>query len=48
MDEKIINPFIDSTLHVLKTMAAKAGVSNYIVKPFTPEIFEEILKKVLG
>ena len=28
--------------------AAKAGVSNYIVKPFTPEIFEEKLKKVLS
>ncbi|MBL6996707.1 chemotaxis response regulator CheY [Desulfobacula sp.] len=28
--------------------AAKAGVSNYVVKPFTPEIFEEKLKKVLS
>ncbi len=28
--------------------AAKAGVNNYIVKPFTPEIFEEKLKKVLS
>ncbi len=27
--------------------AAKAGVSNYIVKPFTPDTFEEKLKKVL-
>ena len=27
---------------------AKAGVSNYIIKPFTPETFEEKLKKVLG
>jgi len=28
--------------------AVKAGVSNYIVKPFTPEIFSEKLEKVLG
>ena len=28
--------------------AVKAGVSNYVVKPFTPEIFGEKLEKVLG
>ena len=28
--------------------AVKAGVSNYVVKPFTPETLEEKLKKVLG
>ena len=28
--------------------AAEAGVSNYIVKPFTPETFGEKLQKVLG
>ena len=28
--------------------AAKAGVSNYVVKPFTPDTLEEKLKKVLG
>ena len=28
--------------------AAKAGVSYYIVKPFTPETLEEKLKKVLS
>ena len=28
--------------------AAKAGVSNYVVKPFTPDIFSEKLQKVLG
>jgi two-component system, chemotaxis family, chemotaxis protein CheY len=28
--------------------AVKAGVSNYIVKPFTPETFGEKLEKVLG
>ena len=28
--------------------AVKAGVSNYIVKPFTPDTFEEKLRKVLG
>jgi two-component system chemotaxis response regulator CheY len=28
--------------------AVKAGVSNYVVKPFTPETFGEKLKKVLG
>ena len=27
--------------------AAKAGVSNYVVKPFTPETLEEKLKKVI-
>jgi two-component system chemotaxis response regulator CheY len=27
--------------------AIKAGVNNYIVKPFTPDVFEEKLKKVL-
>ena len=28
--------------------AVKAGVNNYIVKPFTPETFHEKLKKVFG
>lgn len=28
--------------------AVKAGVSNYIMKPFTPETFSEKLEKVLG
>ena len=28
--------------------AAKAGVSNYVVKPFTPDTFNEKLQKVLG
>ena len=28
--------------------AAKAGVNNYVVKPFTPETFGEKLEKVLG
>jgi two-component system, chemotaxis family, chemotaxis protein CheY len=28
--------------------AVKAGVTNYIVKPFTPETFGEKLKKVLA
>lgn len=28
--------------------AVKAGVSNYVVKPFTPETFGEKLQKVLG
>ena len=28
--------------------AVKAGVSNYIVKPFTPETFSEKLEKVFG
>jgi two-component system chemotaxis response regulator CheY len=28
--------------------AVKAGVSNYIVKPFTPETFNEKLVKVFG
>ena len=28
--------------------AAKAGVSNYVIKPFTPDTFSEKLQKVLG
>ncbi|MEW6667449.1 MAG: chemotaxis response regulator CheY [Thermodesulfobacteriota bacterium] len=28
--------------------AVKAGVTNYVVKPFTPETFGEKLQKVLG
>ncbi len=28
--------------------AAKVGVSNYVVKPFTPDTFSEKLQKVLG
>lgn len=28
--------------------AAKAGVSNYIVKPFTPQVLREKLNQVLG
>jgi len=28
--------------------AVKAGVNNYIMKPFTPETFSEKLEKVLG
>ncbi|MCF8061980.1 MAG: chemotaxis response regulator CheY [Deltaproteobacteria bacterium] len=28
--------------------AVKAGVNNYIVKPFTPETFSEKLEKVFG
>ena len=28
--------------------AAKAGVNNYIVKPFTPEIFNAKLAKIFG
>lgn len=28
--------------------AVKSGVSNYIVKPFTPETFNEKLQKVFG
>jgi two-component system chemotaxis response regulator CheY len=28
--------------------AAKAGVSNYIVKPFTPQVLKDKLEQVLG
>ncbi|MDE7469684.1 MAG: chemotaxis response regulator CheY [Desulfovibrionaceae bacterium] len=27
--------------------AAQAGVSNYIIKPFTPEVLEQKIKKIL-
>jgi two-component system chemotaxis response regulator CheY len=51
-DEKLKSiPFIMVTAegqreNVLE--AVKAGVSNYIVKPFTPETFNEKLQKVFG
>lgn len=28
--------------------AVKAGVSQYVVKPFTPEVLEEKIKKIFG
>lgn len=28
--------------------AVQAGVSNYIVKPFTPEVLEQKIKKIFG
>lgn len=51
-DEKLKSiPFIMVTAEGQKDNvidAVKAGVSNYIVKPFTPETFGEKLEKVLG
>lgn len=51
-DEKLKGiPFIMVTAEGQKDNvidAVKAGVSNYIVKPFTPETFSEKLEKVLG
>ncbi len=51
-DEKLKNiPFIMVTAEGQKENvleAVKAGVSNYIVKPFTPEILSEKLEKVFG
>ena len=44
-------PFIMVTAEGQKenvVKAIKAGVSNYIVKPFTPETLKEKLEKVLG
>ncbi|MFC1821104.1 chemotaxis response regulator CheY [Thermodesulfobacteriota bacterium] len=51
-DDKLkATPFIMVTAegqkeHVLE--AVKAGVNNYIVKPFTPETFSEKLEKVFS
>ncbi len=51
-DEKLKGtPFIMVTAEGQKENvieAVKAGVSNYIVKPFTPETFNEKLAKVFG
>jgi two-component system chemotaxis response regulator CheY len=51
-DEKLKSiPFIMVTAEGQKENvleAVKAGVSNYIVKPFTPETFNEKLQKVFG
>ena len=51
-DESLKNiPFIMVTAEGQKENvieAVKAGVSNYVVKPFTPETFSEKLEKVLG
>jgi two-component system chemotaxis response regulator CheY len=51
-DEKFKSiPFIMVTAEGQKENvleAVKAGVSNYIVKPFTPETFNEKLQKVFG
>ena len=51
-DEKLKGiPFIMVTAEGQKenvVEAVKAGVSNYIIKPFTPETFNEKLAKVLA
>ena len=44
-------PFLMVTAEALQEQviaAAKAGVSNYIVKPFTAEVMNEKITKVLG
>ena len=43
-------PFLMVTAEALKenvVEAVKAGVNNYIVKPFTAEILEEKIKKII-
>lgn len=51
-DEKFKSiPFIMVTAEGQKDNvieAVKSGVSNYIIKPFTPETFNEKLQKVFG
>ncbi|ACL02364.1 MULTISPECIES: chemotaxis response regulator CheY [Desulfatibacillum] len=51
-DEKLkATPFVMVTAEAQKTRvveAVQAGVSNYIVKPFTADAVKEKLKKVLG
>ncbi len=42
-------PFLMVTAEALKEniiMAIQSGASNYIVKPFTPQVFEEKLKAI--
>jgi len=44
-------PFLMVTAEALQEnviAAVKAGVSNYIVKPFTPETLNEKISKILG
>lgn len=49
-EEKTKNtPFLMVTAEALKEniiQAIQAGASNYIVKPFTPQVFEEKLKAI--
>lgn len=50
-DELKDTPFVMVTAEAQKENileAVKAGVSNYVVKPFTAETVEEKLKKVFG
>ena len=50
-DELKSIPFVMVTAEAQKdniVMAVKAGVSNYIVKPFTAETVSEKLKKIFG
>ena len=50
-DELKDTPFVMVTAEAHKDNildAVKAGVSNYVVKPFTAETIEEKLKKVFG
>jgi two-component system chemotaxis response regulator CheY len=51
MDENLKKtPFLMVTAEALKenvVEAVKAGVNNYIVKPFTAEILEEKIKKII-
>ncbi len=44
-------PFLMVTAEALKdniVLAAKAGVSNYVVKPFTAEVLNEKIEKILA
>ncbi|PKN33666.1 MAG: response regulator [Deltaproteobacteria bacterium HGW-Deltaproteobacteria-19] len=51
-DEELkVTPFLMVTAEALQenvVAAVKAGVSNYIVKPFTAEAMNEKLQKILG
>ncbi len=44
--EEALDVLQTDNIHVME--AAKAGVSNYVIKPFTPDTFSEKLQKVLG
>jgi len=50
-DEELTKtPFLMVTAEALKenvVEAVKSGVNNYIVKPFTAEVLEEKIKKII-
>ena len=46
MGLKYIEEYRDAEIAKNIIQAIQAGASNYIVKPFTPQVFEEKLKAI--